>query len=340
MFDDRVTGTDINDLAAATATPAVPRPGKTLAIKGLKALLLVLVLYGVGKAMAGQCSKLSWDQIHIQPLFLALSILASGLASFLSAISYRILMNGFTPAPPLSAMCAVCWIPILGKYLPGKVASVAGAIYMLNRYGVPTTIAASVVMVQQALAVLTGLMVALPLCFWQPIRQRVPLAWIGCLIAAGLGMIFLHPQVLGAIVNRVLRWFRREPLPKLPSMSLYLPPVALQIVSWLVSGVVAWLTARGIVYLPTSQLPVFTAATALAASLGTLALIPGGLGVREGILLLVLTPLTGPVATVVVVVLRLQSIVVELLMAAAALLLVRRLNAAEANRGRRQPAAI
>ncbi len=320
--------------------PTAPRLGKALAVKGLKVLLLALVLYGVGRAMAGQVSKLSWDQIHIQPLFLVLSIGAAGLASFLSAISNRMLLGGFTKAPSLSAICAVCWIPILGKYLPGKFASVAGAIYMLKRYGVALPIAASIVIVQQALAVLTGLMVALPLCFWQPIRQRFPLAWVGCLVAAAAGMIFMHPQVFGAIINRVLRGLRRDPLPKLPPLRQYLPPVALLIISWMVLGVAAWLTARGVTEVSLGQLPIFTAAMALAASLGALALIPGGLVIREAVLILVLTPLTGPVAAVVAVVLRLQSIIVELLMAAVALLLVRRLNAAEATNGRSQPAAI
>jgi glycosyltransferase 2 family protein len=337
MSDDRAALTTADD---SSPVPTRARRGKALAIKALKVLLLVLVGYGVGKAMVTQARELSWDQIHVQPAFLTLSILAAGLASLLSAISYRMLMNGFVRAPSLAAICTVCWIPILGKYLPGKVASVAGAIYMLKRYGVPTAIAASVVMVQQALAVLTGLMVALPLCFWKPVHDRAPLAWVGCLVLAIAGLAVLHPRILGPIINRALRWLRRDPLPKLPPLRLYLPPVALQIVSWMVSGVVAWLTTRGIVDLPVNELPIFTAATALAASLGALALIPGGLGVREGVLLLVLTPLTGPVATVVVVVLRLQSIVVELLMAGLALLLVRRLQAAETENGRSQPAVI
>ena len=226
-------------------------------------------------------------------------------------------------------MCVVTWLPSLGKYIPGKFAAVAGAIWMLRQYGVPAAIGASVVMIQQGLAVLTGLMLAFPLCFWQPVHDRFPMAWVWSIILSIAGIACLHPRILGGVVNFALRRLRREPLRQLPSLPRYTVPMLLLIASWMTTGAATWLTARAIIPVSPSLLPLFAGANALAMSLGTLAVVPAGIGVREGLLLVVLTPMTGPVASILVLVLRLQSTIIELLLAAVSLLLLRRLKTPE-----------
>jgi uncharacterized membrane protein YbhN (UPF0104 family) len=300
---------------------------------GLKFLVVALVVYFVGRALVRQLAQVPWSQIHLEPAFFGLAIVVGGISSFISLIAYRRMVSGFTPAPSLRTMCAIAWVPALGRYVPGKFAAVAGAVWMFRQHNVPAAIGLSVVMLQLGLAILTGFIVALPLCFWQPIYQRQPYAWVWSLAVLLAGISSLHPRVLGPVAGFALRRFGRPPLPKLPPLGYYLIPMLVLIVSWAISGVAAWLTARAVVPLAPGLIPIFMSATALASSLGTLALIPGGIGVREGIFLLVLTPLplVGAVASILALVLRLQMMVLECLQAVVALLLVRRVGGPEAD---------
>jgi uncharacterized membrane protein YbhN (UPF0104 family) len=322
----------------ATSTQAQPaveqrqasRPRRYV-ILGLKLLIAVLLIYFVGRALLEQLKRVPWSQIHLQPAFFGLAIAVGGVSSLISVVAYRWMVSGFTRPPPLRAMCTIAWVPALAKYVPGKFAAVAGAVWMFRQYKVPAAIGASVVMLQMGLAVLTGFMIALPLCFWQPVYQRQPYAWAWSLAVLAVGVGSLHPRVLGPVATFALRRLGRPPLPKLPPLAHYLIPMLVLIVSWAISGVAAWLTGRAIMPLSLRLVPMFMSATALASSLGTLALIPGGIGVREGVFLLVLTPLVGPVASILALVLRLEMMVLESLQAVVALLLVRRLPVPEAD---------
>lgn len=289
----------------------------------LKALVLGIIIYYVARAMGRQLREVPWQQIDFQPQYLVGALLLTGVAIFMSAAAYRVLIAGFTRPPSLAAMCAVTWLPLLGKYVPGKVASVAGAIWLLSRCGVPADMGASIVMVQQVLGLLTGFLLAIPLGFWQPVREQFPHAW-PCLIAGPLaGLVFLHPAVLRPAANWALRRFGRPPLSSVPSFRQYLPAIIINIVGWIALGAATWMVARSMIPVSPSLLPVFAGVTALANSLGILTLIPGGLGVREGIMLVILTPLAGPVTSMVAVVMRLVVTLVEVILSGLALLLLR-----------------
>jgi hypothetical protein len=296
---------------AAASTRWALRPGLVL-----KLALLAAVLVYVVRAMVRQLAHVPWATLSVQPHFLVLAIAANCLASFLSAVGYRTLLSAFCAPPSMAAVCAVAWIPNLGKYVPGKVASLAGAAWLLRHYRIPAATAAGVVVVQQGLWILTGFLLAAPLCLWEPIRQRLPLAWAWCLAAMVTGVVLLHPRVFGSLGNVLLRKLRRPALVPLPRMRRYLPPVLLMIAAWMLLGVTTWLAARSVVQVPVARLPILTAAIALASSLGLLALFaPGGIGVREGVLLMVLAPVTGATTAVVAVLMRLLQTLEEVLLA-------------------------
>ncbi len=308
--------TETTAYAPVALDRAQPLALRSILLRGAQLLVLAAVVIFVARALRAEMASVPWSQIHLRPLLLLPALALGAVASILNAISYWRLIGGFAPAPPLPVVCAITWLPILGKYVPGKFASVAGGIWLLRRHQVPAAVGASVVLLQAGLAVLTGLMIAAPLCLWQPVYLQFPFAWAGSLVVLAGGVGLLHPRILSAVTARPLRWLRQEPLSALPPLSHYLVPMLLLIVSWGVTGVATWLTARALIDVPLSLLPFFAGAEALAMSLGTLALIPGGLGVREGVLLIVLTPLIGPVAAVVALVLRVCQTLTEVVMAA------------------------
>ena len=128
------------------------------------------------------------------------------------------------------------------------------------------------------------------------------------------GMVCLHPKVFRLIANFVLARLRLPLLPVAVTIGDYARPIALLLTTHLIGGAALWLTISSVTILSPVWLPLCVSAMALAGSLGLLALFaPAGLGVREGILLIILGPIAGVGTSAIVVVLaRVLSILVEL----------------------------
>jgi hypothetical protein len=104
---------------------------------------------------------------------------------------------------------------------------------------------------------------------------------------------------------------------------------------WVAVGSAFWLTARGIFSVPLRQLPFYTGAFAAAWIVGVVAIYaPGGLGVREGLLIGLLHSRLGSAdALVVAAASRVVLTLVDILMAGAATVILRRGNRAVADPG-------
>ena len=287
--------------------------------------LLAVVLYCVGSAVAKRFSAISWQDIDFSPSQLALAALALVIMSLPGAIILRTLLRAFCQPPPPRALLAANWVAPLGKYVPGKVASVAGLILLLRSRGVSGTVVGSVAVIRQAISVTVALMVAGPLLIWQPVRSQLPLAWLWCGLLVAGGLAVLHPKILGPVTGWMLRRVGRPPLVRVPRLREYAGPMLWSLLAWTLFGVSIWLTARAVGPVPAAQLPVVIGAGALAAVAGFLAVFtPAGLGVREGVLLIVLGQAIGPeTAALTAVLSRLVMTLVDVALAGLGALLLR-----------------
>lgn len=248
-------------------------------------------------------------------------------------VIFRLLLMAYFGKVPWRVMMVVSWIPPLGKYIPGKVAALAGTIYLLRRHGIPATIAFSVAVIQDGMAVIAGLMVAAPLLGWAPVRQMIPGAWTWCGLVLVAGVIFLHPRVFTLLANFGLKLLGRETLRTSITLRDYAGPLIVTFGQWFFMGLALWFVTRSIAgaALAPGEIPFFIAIAALGMTIGYLALIsPGGIGVREGIFFLALTPVVGKEhAAVVTVAMRVVQTLVEIVLAIVGLLVLRTLKKQE-----------
>jgi uncharacterized membrane protein YbhN (UPF0104 family) len=221
-------------------------------------------------------------------------------------------------------MAAVAWVPPLGKYVPGKVASVAGAILMLQRFKIPATIAISVVLAMDGLALVTGIMFGAPL-----IRHVMPNGMVPAMIILVCGIICLHPAVFGRLLNFGLVLLKRPPLDRVPDWRHYILPVICAFTQWILAGVALWMITRSVAYVEVSQIPRFISIATLGYTIGYLVLFsPNGIGPRDIIFAtligLVVTPSEmGSVAAILV---RIVQTITEMSAACVGLLILRQLN--------------
>ncbi|HEV2295392.1 MAG TPA: lysylphosphatidylglycerol synthase domain-containing protein [Tepidisphaeraceae bacterium] len=302
---------------AEDAAPAAAASPRKRWIGLLKLALTLIVVYYVARALIVQFQAVPWDQLHLTPGYAALSVLCTFIVHGGQLLVVVTLLRAYGHRLPWRAQLAAAWVPPLGKYVPGKVASIAGAVYIQRQYGIPGTVAVSVALMLDGLALIAGLIVSTPLLLSEPVRREMPHAWAWCIALAACGLLALHPRVFSALVNLGLRMIGRPRLTTIPSAKVYAIPVALSFSQWLFSGLALWFMIRSIIDVSIAQIPLFIAVAALAMSVSYLALFaPGGLGVREWIFFVALGPTIGPVAAVVAVAMRVAQTLIELTLAA------------------------
>ena len=217
----------------------------------------------------------------------------------------------------------------LGKYIPGSVWAFAAMIELARDHGRPPrrTFSATVLGLVVSLGCALGVAAAtLPLTSQQAARQ----AWY-LLALIPLIMAALHPRVLASGLNLALRVARKEPLDRVLPGATMVRAATWTLIGWLWYGVHLWalllaITPAGRAH-PVHLYAVAAGACALAWATGILTVVvPAGLGVREGALVIALAPvLDPPRALLIAVVSRLAFTFGDVLWAGLGFLLARTL---------------
>jgi hypothetical protein len=307
-------------IAPLTASPHPKRRWKRAVITAIKLTLFITVLLFVTHTLIAQFQKVDWDNLHFRFVPAALSVLCMIGVSAVQLVMFRTLLSAYGYRLPWRVTVGLAWVPPLGKYVPGKVAAIAGAVHLQRQHGIPGAVAVSVAVMLDGLAVIAGLVVAAPLLVWhEQLRQRYPTAWIWCAILALVGVSVLHPRVFVGLLNVMLHRLKRQPLKVVPSLGRFIIPVVAAFGQWIFAGLGLWLMTRSVKPDITTQLiPLFISTAALAMTFSYLALFAaGGLGVREALYLIALGgPIVGVPAALVVVAMCVVQTLLEVTLAA------------------------
>lgn len=228
------------------------------------------------------------------------------------------------PAPAHRRMLAVWGVSLIGRYVPGSVVMVAGRMEMARKYGVPRRATVAAIIYEQVLSV--GVAAAVGAAFVLAYGHIGP-RWLTWLVAfVPLGLIVLHPRVIGPTLGHALRRLGREPLPQVIPLRRVVVLAIWYLAAQLVLGVGVWLGVRALGGPAVGSVAFITGAFLFSFAVSMLVVIvPSGLGIREGAFALALAQhVPGSVAVALAVVSRLEIIVVELLAVGAFGLIARR----------------
>ncbi len=262
---------------------------------GQGALVVAVALF-VGRALARH-----WAEFRSLELDLQLRVGWIALAALIILATYGLLIEGWRRVlagweQQLAYRAAVrIWcVSNLGRYLPGKIWSVAGLAVLAQRAGVQGWAAVGSALTMQLLAVGTAASVAAAVA---PGTVSTG-ALIAAVLVTGAVVFLLTSERFGEWVARVAK--RTLELRALPARTALLA-ASIALVSWVGYGIAFWCLARGL--LPEPQLPLHTAVGVFAVGyvVGLVALFaPGGVGVREVMLIAMLTPAIGSGSAVAV----------------------------------------
>ncbi|MDR3620704.1 MAG: lysylphosphatidylglycerol synthase domain-containing protein [Paludisphaera borealis] len=311
-------------------------------ILAVKVVVAVAVVWGVGRHVLRTWSDLKRHELVLQvsPAYLAVSGLLYLVGLTLCALFYDdVLKASPTPIPRLAAVRAYL-ISHLGKYVPGKAMVVVMRAGMSAQHGARGATAAIATFYETLVMMASGGLIAAagfamggpsPLATVNlPVlgATSIPVFQLASLGSLGLGLGFL--VVVWPSVFRRIALVASLPIPgagpdALPRFTKRLMALGLAraSLSWLALGLSQLAVVRGLTPWGYRELlatyPLVVASVALATVAGfVIAVFPGGLGVREGVLMYALGPALGvDLAVVAALVLRLVWVAAEFVAALA-----------------------
>jgi hypothetical protein len=175
---------------------------------------------------------------------------------------------------------------ILARYVPGNVLMVAGRVVLGREAGVTGRASLAASVYEQALIVGLSACAAAGLLLFGDLGQD---DWIWIVAVVPLGLVLLHPRLFGPGANWVLRRVGRPPLDHLLSAREVLAFAAWYALTLAVLGLGVWWFVHALVGAQAGG-PLFVGAGFLLSFVVSMLafVFPSGLGVREGVLALVL----------------------------------------------------
>jgi hypothetical protein len=223
----------------------------------------------------------------VSPLELAYSLVLL-MAGFLGdALAQQKLLNRAEFPITIGRSVSMAGLNIFAKYIPGKVMVIMGkALYLSEKCGYPAVPLSVYVFQGQILAVWCGLILSIAALFF--IKSLHLLGWMG-LAGLGIATILIFSPTAHIYTQRIFQKILGKPF-HLPAISL---KSLLLLLPWFMSPWILWgLGFYEFSIALTGQIPELSVILSfpLAATLGVLSLFaPGGIGVREGVLVYCLT---------------------------------------------------
>lgn len=251
--------------------------------------LAVLVVWFVWRSAAGNLTQFrSLDvplQFHLQMIVPA--AFAVWLAYALLIIAWRTVLGGWQQHLPIGSAIRIWCVSNLGRYLPGKLWSIAGLAVLAQREGVHGWAAAASALAMQALSLGTGAGVVI--AFLPQAGSPALLIAAIAVAVASIAALTLKPMV-GALARVTRGKLQLQPLPA----TAVLIGAGATLSAWVLYGMAFRLLALGIVPASAPSLPLAMGAFTGAYIVGLFSIFaPGGVVIRELMLVGFLAPTMG-----------------------------------------------
>lgn len=279
------------------------RPRRT----ALKLAVSVPVLMALGWFLHGNLRQ-NWASISTFRLLISWRELAfafglGGVSFLLEARAWQRTINAYHRGRQIGFLESLAVLNTSGllKYLPGRVWTYGAQMLWLGHRGVSNAEVVQVNLVCFLYSALTAVSLGGACCIVYVYHG--PHVWVlwGSLVAAYFGGVLLGPKVLAMLLMGLGRLLGTSSKIEPPNNRLMLELAFNFTLSWLAMGVAGYYCGRGVgLAIGPGEVFAITASMSLASIVGYVsALTPGGIGVREALMLLILKNVTTPQAAIV-----------------------------------------
>ncbi len=238
--------------------------------------------------LASNWRRVVQEDVDFQWAFLAPAWALVVLQVLMLGFGWHMVLRGLVavrPSPVLTLRAFYYSLP--GKYVPGRVAMFLGRMHLLRALGLPPGPMLSSFVYEASLQLLAAFLIAAPLVLLG--TSSPALGWLVAIAIAamGAGLLLAWPRVLHSLISRVARvagqgveeqnkWLSRTMTVKL--LGWYVGIV-------IVSGLGLFFTVNALTPYGPSEIGGSIGTVALAGAMGIIVVVvPSGLGVREGVI--------------------------------------------------------
>jgi uncharacterized membrane protein YbhN (UPF0104 family) len=316
------------------ATEAKSQPQKSLVrsflITAIKFVLAATVIYFAGRQLVSHWAEVSQHHWTINPLLIILSVVFHLITFAVLSKMWCLLMKAFGFNVPLKHGFKIAYIASLGRYIPGKIWQVFGMVYLLKQINVNKEVALASWGVATIFGLPPAFLVGFITIYFYPQMLSTtlgsnpgvgPFVAVVVTFAASLLLVFAPDKTM-ALFNWILKTLRRPrvqfKLEKKIALQVYLG----YFIGWTCYGISFYTFMNAIMVKPEIPVIAGVGSFVMAYTIGYLAVFsPGGLGARELVLTIVLSPFLGSIASGVAVAARIWNLASEFIAAMIALLI-------------------
>lgn len=253
----------------------------------VKLVLFALVLGGLGLQIRANWEKLP-ELSAPHPGWFCFSFCIGIFAMLLVPVILKEILRAHGHEVSWQRAVGLYFVPLQGKYIPGKVWSMVWAMAAYKNAGVSWPTALSCLVVLTLLNLISALLVSVGLG-----STVYAFPWYAEIVAFLL-LILLEPRVFRFGVNLVLKIPGKEPVHNTLNLRKITQLLVLNLAYWLLFGIGYWALARSLFPEIPFSMEHLIASQSGAFLIALLAFFaPAGLGVREGILAGLLSPVAG-----------------------------------------------
>lgn len=269
-------------------TPPVPEPSRSRRRRWITTTVVILVVAALVVALARGWSKVSQYDWRLEPGWLTLGTALFLVAYAISGLTYCVALEWLSPVHPRRRIGLSIWArSLLARYIPGNVMMVVGRAVMAQDHGVSKRATLTATIYEQALALGIGTVASVGFLAGYGNPGDARLLWL--LIVVPIVLVCLHPVPFRRLSTWALHRARRPALDTLFSGRQVGKLLASYAVGTTVLMVAVWALLRSAAGPEVGGVVEIGLAFMFAYVISFLAfVIPSGLGVRDGILAVVL----------------------------------------------------
>jgi hypothetical protein len=259
------------------------------AIRVLGYLCVAVILIFLGRELWSNWTALQAYPWKLRPVLGLASFLALTGCFFLLPWGLKEVLAILGHPLPYGKVARILFQSLMAKYLPGGVWAFVGRTQFYCREGLNLPEASVAVFIETALSITSGIFV-FALFFLSPSASWGPREIILVILGAGC-LSLVHPLFLNLCLSLAEKLIKKPMIPLRYPYRKIAYPFFIFSLFWVGMGVSFWLLAGSLLGMEPSLLSPMVSAFSLSWVFGFLSFItPGGLGVREGSLTLLLQP--------------------------------------------------
>lgn len=260
-------------------------------IKKLLPLLIVIIIFlFLTKNLIMNWSKIPFDDLHFNMWFLIISLFAL-LVHFLSySKSWQKIMCMLGSSISFTQSSWMISTTQIAKYLPGRIWYMVGRVYVGKKEKMSSKNLAVSMILETCLLIISSCIIFLLSVIMVGNYSFANLSI--CLILLVIAIIILNPHILSRVVNFLLQILKKPSIKITVSYSQILKLSIYFFGLWIAQIIGFYFVINAIYPMPISKIFTLSAAYTLSWMTGFVVIFaPGGLGVREGMMTLLLSPI-------------------------------------------------